>query len=106
MLQQIKIVLILNTIIAVSACNYIPKPYKIDIPQGNKFLQSDVSKLKTGMTERQVQYILGSPIIQDKFHPNRWDYIYSMKPGKGKLQKRHLTLHFKAGLLERIESGS
>ena len=106
MLQLIKIVLILNTVIAVTACNYIPKPYKIDIPQGNKFQQDDVSKLKIGMTERQVKYILGSPIIRDKFHPDRWDYIYSLKPGKGKLQRKYLTLFFKEGLLERIKNGA
>ena len=61
----------------------IPGVYRINIQQGNDITQDMVSQLKPGMTKNQVAYVMGTPLIIDTFHPNRWDYIYSFHPGNG-----------------------
>ncbi|MFP4611612.1 MAG: outer membrane protein assembly factor BamE [Thiohalophilus sp.] len=77
--------------------------YKIDIQQGNTLEAEQVEKLNTGMTREQVAYLLGTPLIQDPFHANRWDYVYSFKPGGSKPKSQHLTLHFDNGTLTKID---
>ena len=57
--------------------------HKIDVQQGNVVSQDRVDRLEPGMTRNQVQYIMGSPIVVDVFHQNRWDYLYFNKPGYG-----------------------
>jgi outer membrane protein assembly factor BamE len=104
LLRQIRIVLIFVSATLLSSCGLFPEPYKIDIAQGNKFDEEQIKQIKLGMTERQVKYILGSPMIQDSFHAGRWDYVYSFKPGKGEVQKKHLRLFFEQGVLQRIET--
>ena len=49
--------------------------HKIDIQQGNYVTQDMVAKLKPGMTRSQVRFALGTPLIADPFHPDRWDYL-------------------------------
>src|SRR3990170_4201353 len=56
-------------------------PYKIDVQQGNVVSQEMLEKLKPGMTKSQVRFALGTPLIADSFHPDRWDYFYSLKKG-------------------------
>lgn len=104
MLRQIRIVLVFASITLLSNCGLIPTPYKIDIAQGNKFDTEQVNQLKTGMTESQVKYLLGSPMIQDVFHEGRWDYVYHFKAGKGGVKKKHLQLFFEHGILKKIET--
>jgi outer membrane protein assembly factor BamE len=88
-----------------SACEYLlPEPHKIDIQQGNQLKQEDVEKLYTGMSRNDVIGLLGKPLIEDPFHPDRLDYVYRLKPGKGKLKKSRLTLYFKDNALIRIDS--
>ncbi len=68
--------------------------YKIDVQQGNALDAEMVNKVKMGMNKEQVQYVLGSPLITDSFHPDRWDYIYLFTPGYGEQERRQLTLTF------------
>ena len=68
--------------------------YKIDIQQGNALEAETVAKVETGMSKEQVRFLLGSPILRDSFHPDRWDYIYHFTPGYGKQDKRQLILFF------------
>ena len=77
--------------------------HKIDIQQGNVVTQEELNQLKPGMTRRQVQYIMGSPMIADVFHQDRWDYIYLLQPGYGEPSSEHVTLYFEADALQRIE---
>lgn len=78
-------------------------PYKIDIQQGNVVTQEMLDKLKAGMTPSQVRFILGSPLVQDPFHPNRWDYVYRhLKAGK-LVEQRRVTVVFDEGRLKGIE---
>jgi outer membrane protein assembly factor BamE len=72
----------------------LPGVYRLDIHQGNIVSQQMVDQLRPGMTKRQVAFIMGSPLIVDPFHDNRWDYLYSNEPGgKPRMQKR-ITLVF------------
>ena len=63
-----------------------------------------VDKLRVGMTPRQVEYVMGSPMVADTFHPNRWDYIYSLETGKGIQIQNQLTLFFNNERLARIDT--
>ena len=78
--------------------------HKIDVQQGNYLDPQMVSKLKLDMTRSQVRFILGSPLLADPFHPERWDYVYiDYKGGKLKQEKR-LTLIFEGDKLKRALS--
>jgi len=77
------------------------KPHRIDVQQGNFLDEATVSKLKPGMTRSQLRFLLGTPLIADPFHPERWDYMYlDRKGGKLKNEKR-LTLYFDGDKLTR-----
>ncbi|MBS0369561.1 MAG: outer membrane protein assembly factor BamE [Proteobacteria bacterium] len=91
---------------ALSGCTAVGdffKPYRIDVRQGNFVTQEMVSQLKSGMTRDQVRFVLGTPLVTDVFHSDRWDYIYRFQPGKGSLQERRLTVIFEDGKLARLE---
>jgi outer membrane protein assembly factor BamE len=77
--------------------------HKIDIQQGNVITQEEVNQLEPGMTRLQVQFIMGSPMIADVFHQDRWDYIYYLKPGYGEATEERLTVYFNNDTLERLE---
>ena len=83
-------------ILVLSGCNKdkIPGVYRIDIQQGNAVNQEMLNKLKPDMTKNQVAYVLGTPLLIDTFHPNRWDYIYTFHPGNGQREQRTLTVYF------------
>ena len=92
------------TLVSCSAIlNYIPGVYTIDIQQGNIIDQAMVDQLRPGMNKRQVLYIMGSPMLDDVFHKNRWDYIYSDKPeGEDRVQKQ-LSLFFENDQITSIQ---
>ncbi len=77
-------------------------PYRIDIRQGNYITQDMVAQLKPGMTRDQVRFVLGTPLVADIFHADRWDYIYSFKPGRGEVQLRRFAVFFADGKLVRV----
>jgi outer membrane protein assembly factor BamE len=76
--------------------------HRIAVQQGNVISQDALNQLAPGMTRRQVQYVMGSPMITDTFHKNRWDYIYRMQPGEGKVTEQHVTLFFNGDTLSSI----
>jgi len=76
--------------------------HKIDIQQGNVVTQEEINQLEPGMTRRQVQYVMGSPMIADVFHQDRWDYVYLLQPGYGEPSSEHVTLFFSDDSLERV----
>ena len=78
-------------------------PYRIDVRQGNYVSQEMVAQLKPGLTRDQVRFILGSPLIADMFHADRWDYIYRFQPGRGEVQERRLSVFFQDGKLTRVD---
>jgi len=72
----------------------LPKVYKIDIQQGNEITSEMLMTLKPGMTKPQVRFILGTPLIQDTFHSERWDYVYIMRVDEILIEQRHVILNF------------
>jgi outer membrane protein assembly factor BamE len=89
-----------------SACGGNPlAPYRMEIQQGNYITQETVSQLKPGMTKEQVRFVLGTPLINDIFHENRWDYVYMRTRNRNSpLEERRLTVFFDAkGILDRLE---
>jgi len=88
----------------VSSCSIVdPWVYKITKQQGNITKQKHVDKLEIGMTKEQVQFIMGTPMSVDSFNPDRWDYVYTFKPGHGELTRNNLTLSFTDNKLSSIE---
>ena len=77
-------------------------PYKIDIQQGNVVTQEMVAKLKPGLTKAQVRFIMGTPLITDAFHANRWDYVYRFQKAGKLMEERKLALFFDEDLLQRV----
>ena len=71
------------------------KIYKLDVQQGNIITAEMLMGLKPGMTRAQVKYVLGTPLIQDSFHENRWDYIYKMIKDDRLIEERHVVVRFK-----------
>lgn len=79
-------------------------PYKMDIRQGNDVTAEMRDKLKLGMNRVQVRYVLGTPLIRDAFHGNRWDYVYRLEQGSRLVgQQQRLTLYFEGDSLSRID---
>ena len=78
------------------------KPYRMDIQQGNYISQDMVSQLKVGMTKEQVRYVLGTPLVADIFHADRWDYIYYKDPRRGAREERKIAVVFEQGKLARV----
>jgi outer membrane protein assembly factor BamE len=86
-----RLLAILTACTLLSACGLV---YKIDVQQGNYVTEDNVAKLKNGMTKAEVKQILGTPLLADVFHANRWDYYFSnVKNGKAADRKR-LTIVF------------
>jgi len=82
----------------------VMRPYRIDIQQGNVISQKQVSQLKKGMSKREVRYLLGTPLILDPFHEERWDYYYSnLGSRESEAQTRRITVVFAEDKLDRIE---
>lgn len=92
---------------AICGCSSVPRivnEYKIDIQQGNVLTQEMVSQLKPGLTKDQVRFILGTPVLMDMFHANRWDYVYRLQKGStGVAETRKFSVFFDAdGKLSRV----
>lgn len=81
---------------SLNGCSYLKFPgvYRIAVQQGNIIDQKKVDQLKLGMSKRQVQFVMGSPLLNDAFHENRWDYIYQLRKGDDTLRNRRFTLYF------------
>ena len=77
---------ILAVCMLVAGCGFV---HRIDVQQGNYVTQDAVAKLKNGMTKAEVRLALGTPLLTDAFHANRWDYYFSnVKGGKAEDRKR------------------
>jgi outer membrane protein assembly factor BamE len=74
--------------------------YRMDVEQGNVVTPGQRAQLQLGMDQREAQFILGSPLIKDPFHANRWDYVYTLRDGAtGIVDQQRLSLFFENDLL-------
>ncbi|MDP2761654.1 MAG: outer membrane protein assembly factor BamE [Sideroxyarcus sp.] len=98
--------------VLLAACSnpsqYLPNftPHKIDIRQGNLITQDMRARIKLGMTAAQVKAALGAPLVNDVFHPQRWDYIYRLQEKGRVTESQRLTLYFENGTLARIDDAT
>ncbi|MDN6321692.1 MAG: outer membrane protein assembly factor BamE [Halomonas sp.] len=77
----------------VSGCSYVGV-YKRDIPQGNLVTQEMVSQLQPGMTQEQVTYVMGRPLLEAPFDASQWDYVFRLDKAYGDVEQRRVTLTF------------
>ncbi|KYN66264.1 outer membrane protein assembly factor BamE [Pantoea agglomerans] len=79
--------------------------YRPDINQGNYLVANDVAKIHTGMTQQQVAYTLGTPMMKDPFGSNVWYYVFRQEPGHERVKQQTLTLNFDGnGVLTNIDN--
>jgi outer membrane protein assembly factor BamE len=92
--------------ITVAACSYVPnlKPHRMEIQQGNFITQEMIGQLKPGMTRDQVRFALGTPLVTDVFHGDRWDYIFvRQRANSREVENRRISIFFEGDRLVRIE---
>jgi len=94
----------LLVLLLTAGCSSVPSVlYKIDVQQGNVITQEMVDKLKPGMTRSQVRFVLGSALIGDVFHNNRWDYVYRLEQHGMLIEQYKLTVFFEDDKLVQTE---
>ena len=86
------------------ACGFVgfPGVYKIDVEQGNLVDQEMIDQLQRGMSRRQVRFIMGSPLVEDTFNPDRWDYPYVIRNGQDVIREAQVSLFFDGDTLKSI----
>ena len=82
---------------------YAVTPYRVEVVQGNFVSREQVDALKPGQSKQQVRELLGTSLLTDVFHSDRWDYVFTISRQGVEPQQRRLTLFFKGELLERYE---
>jgi len=97
--------LVLTAALFCSACSLerLPGVYRMDVHQGNIVSQEMVDQLRPGMTKRQAAFIMGTPLLRDAFHQERWDYVYSNEPGGGERLQKSLSLIFEDDELTAVQ---
>jgi outer membrane protein assembly factor BamE len=79
-------------------------PYRIDIVQGNAVTQEQAALIKPGMSRLQVRDVLGTPLIADPFHADRWDYIFTLRRPGAEPQRRSVVVLFEKDVVKVIEA--
>ena len=98
--------LVLALPLVTAACGVASKlsPYRIEIQQGNYVTQEMVTQLKPGLNRDQVRFILGTPLVSDIFHQDRWDYVFMRQlANSAGVEYRRITVFFEDGKLKRVE---
>jgi len=95
--------LLLALPLLVAACGAL-SPYRMEIQQGNFVTQEMAAQLKPGLTRDQVRFVLGTPLVSDIFHDDRWDYIFTrQRANSDEVERRRITVYFEDGKLKRID---
>jgi outer membrane protein assembly factor BamE len=92
--------------VALAGCSSwgFPGVYKINVEQGNIVTSEMVDQLKPGMSRRQVRYILGTPLLEDSFDRDRWDYLYMLRNGDTLLVENRLSIYFEGDTMAHFTS--
>jgi len=97
-MRRASLLLLAVSALSLSGC------FKPEIRQGNFLSDDKIALVKVGMTPAQVQYVLGRPMVQDPFHPSRWDYVRYVNPNDGSPEQNwHVIVYFDGGKVSRIE---
>ena len=78
-------------------------PYRVEVVQGNVITSEQAKQIRPGLTRAQTRDVLGSPLLADPFHTDRWDYVFTIRRQGVEPQQRRLTLYFNGELLDRFE---
>lgn len=101
-----KLVWLSLAVLLMSGCVSHLRPYKMDIRQGNYISPEMREKLKLGMSKQQVRYVMGTPLLIDAFHDDRWDYRYSLAEHGSVVTQQGMTLYFQGDSLTRIDDAA
>lgn len=101
MQKVLKLTFFITCVTWVTACSSLKFPwvYEVRVQQGNWVENDMVEKLEVGMSRSQVRYIMGSPLVQDTFSPDRWDYYFTVKRGDFQMKERRVTVFFEGDTL-------
>ena len=80
------------------------KPYRISIPQGNYLNQQMLDQVREGMSREQVRLAIGTPLLSDPFHPDRWDYVFRFQYPNGDAEVRRVTIRFEGDSVSKIDA--
>ena len=80
------------------------EPYRFDLPQGNYVTREMLDQIKAGMNREQVRFALGSPLLQNTFRTDRWDYVFRYQHANGQADLRRVTIRFKDEQVAAIEA--
>jgi outer membrane protein assembly factor BamE len=89
-----------------TACASLPRPYRVEVVQGNVLTQEQVAQIKVGQTRDQVREILGSPLLVDPFHANRWDYVFTIKRQGTASQQHRVIAVFEGDALRALDGAA
>ncbi len=93
--------LLLVTLISILILSCV---YRVDVQQGNLLETKDIETVQIGMTRSQVRFLLGTPVVEDPFHHDRWDYIYYFRQGRRRDADRSwLIVYFEADRVKKID---
>ena len=106
--MHVKLIIVALSLASCSGISKLPSftPHKIEINQGNLVTPDMRGKLKLGMSRSQVRALLGTPLITDAFHANRWDYAYRLEQSNKLIDQQRMTLYFEGESLTRIDDSN
>jgi|GEM_PF-1029345 len=94
--------LVLVTLLMLSACS-LPVFFRVPVVQGNVVTAKNVGQLELGMTKRQVEYVMGTSLIDSSFEKDRWDYVFYYRDPRAHVRQSELNLFFANEKLAQIE---
>ena len=100
--NNFKALTLIMTSLLLANCS-IPRIFQVVVSQGNLVDQEMLDRLEIGMTESQVKFVMGTPLISDTFYPERWDYFTSVTQGESSYTNQKITLFFENNQLIRWE---
>lgn len=116
-MQKVLIFLTIGATLAISSCSgkekkpeyhesvlsNLPFVYKMTVQQGNIVTEEMIDRLEPGMSPNQVRYLLGTPVLVDIFHTDRWFYTYTIRRGHEEMEKRPIAVFFQGDEMVRVE---
>jgi len=95
--------LVVSLSLLTAACGFL-SPYRMEIQQGNYVTQEMAAQLKPGLTREQVRFVLGTPLVSDIFHEERWDYVFVRERANSQeVERRRIAVFFEDGKLKRVD---
>jgi len=95
--------LVVTLSLLTAACGVLT-PYRIEIQQGNYVTQEMAAQLKPGLTRDQVRFVMGTPLLTDIFHEERWDYVFVRQRANSKeVEHRRVAVFFENGKVKRVD---